>query len=126
MSVLLPAPFSPSRASTSPRRSVRSTHRSACTPGNALLMPFMSSSSGASAGTLCMRDVSLDDRAGICSTYCSLPPCGGGWGWGVGVSTPHPNPPPQGGKKECCTVTHCDLALSLPVASVQGGLQYCA
>src|SRR6056297_3075591 len=44
MSVLLPAPFSPSRASTSPGYSVKSIPRSACTPGNFLSIPRMLSS----------------------------------------------------------------------------------
>src|SRR5262249_43616895 len=44
MSVLLPAPFSPTRARTSPACSVRSTPRSASTPGNDLLIPSMCSS----------------------------------------------------------------------------------
>src|SRR6266571_6562805 len=43
MSVLLPAPFSPSRARTSPARSSKSTPRSACTPGKDFSMPRISS-----------------------------------------------------------------------------------
>src|SRR4051812_28944400 len=42
MSVLLPAPFSPTRPWISPARSVKSTPRSASTPPNALVMPFIS------------------------------------------------------------------------------------
>src|SRR5437899_709270 len=47
MSVLLPAPFSPSRANTSPARNSKSTPRSACTPGNDFAMPRISSSRSA-------------------------------------------------------------------------------
>src|SRR3990172_11604050 len=39
MSVVLPAPFSPSRAWTSPARTSRLTRSLAWTPGNALLIP---------------------------------------------------------------------------------------
>src|SRR3712207_4132445 len=46
-SVLLPAPFSPSRAWISPRATSRSTSRSACTPGKPLLIPAMRSRGGA-------------------------------------------------------------------------------
>ena len=51
MSVDLPAPFSPTSASTSPWRSSRRTSSSACTPGNPLLTPS-SSRSGADAAAL--------------------------------------------------------------------------
>ena len=39
MSVDLPAPFSPSSACTSPRRTSKSTLSLATTPGNVLVMP---------------------------------------------------------------------------------------
>src|SRR5579864_8754154 len=42
MSVVLPAPFSPSSACTSPHRASKSTARLATTPGNALSMPVIS------------------------------------------------------------------------------------
>src|SRR3712207_4962384 len=44
MSVLLPAPFSPTKPSTSPARSRSDTPSSATTPGKALPMPSSSSS----------------------------------------------------------------------------------
>src|SRR5713101_4949163 len=44
MRVLLPAPFSPSNANTSPARNSKSTPRSACTPGKDFSMPRISSS----------------------------------------------------------------------------------
>src|SRR3990172_5277403 len=43
MRVLLPAPFSPSKASTSPACRVKSTPRRACTPGNDLSIPRIDS-----------------------------------------------------------------------------------
>src|SRR6476620_10495540 len=43
ISVLLPAPFSPSRACTSPVRTSKSTSSRATTPGKALRMPCISS-----------------------------------------------------------------------------------
>src|SRR5690242_2547990 len=42
MSVDLPAPFSPIRVWTSPRRSEKSTPSSATTPGNRMVMPSIS------------------------------------------------------------------------------------
>jgi len=42
MSVVLPAPFSPSRPCTSPARSTRSTASLATTPGKRLVMPRIS------------------------------------------------------------------------------------
>ena len=41
-----PAPFSPSKANTSPAFKVRLTPRNACTPGNDFTMPRISSSGG--------------------------------------------------------------------------------
>src|SRR5579884_52132 len=46
ISVLLPAPFSPTSASTSPARKSRSTPRSARTPGNDLTIPCIDNSGG--------------------------------------------------------------------------------
>ena len=44
MSVDLPAPFSPTRAWTSPARRSKRQSRRACTPGKSLLMPSISTS----------------------------------------------------------------------------------
>src|SRR3954466_13522200 len=49
-SVDLPAPFSPSRAITSPRRTSKSTPCSACTPGKLLAIPDMRRRGSAGAG----------------------------------------------------------------------------
>src|SRR5919206_5270423 len=52
MSVLLPAPFSPTRAWISPRRSTRSTASSATTPGKRFVTPRRATIGGAaSAGS---------------------------------------------------------------------------
>src|SRR5262245_14315860 len=74
MRVLLPAPFSPISASTSPRCSTRSTPCNAWTPGKALPMPRTSSSGAPSTSLACLAglllqvlpervDVRLLDRA---------------------------------------------------------------
>src|SRR6187399_61799 len=52
INVLLPAPFSPINASTSPRPSDRETSLSATTPGKRLVMPRIESKSAAGASTL--------------------------------------------------------------------------
>ncbi len=49
MRVLLPAPFSPSRAWISPLRSSKSTPSLATTPGKRLTMPRISTASGLGA-----------------------------------------------------------------------------
>ena len=48
MSVLLPAPFSPKSACTSPARTSKSTSSLATTPGNLFVMPRISSNGIAS------------------------------------------------------------------------------
>ena len=48
MSVLLPAPFSPSSVCTSPARTSKSTRSLATTPGNRFVMPRISSNGSAS------------------------------------------------------------------------------
>ena len=53
ISVLLPAPFSPTRPWISPAFSEKSTARSACTPPNDLEMPESSSSAGPIDGGTC-------------------------------------------------------------------------
>src|SRR4051794_32886295 len=65
ISVLLPAPFSPSRACTSPVRTSKSTSSRATTPGKILRMPCISST-GTDATTsevmsLCRASVSIPD-----------------------------------------------------------------
>src|SRR6185295_12117744 len=65
MSVVLPAPFSPSSASTSPRRSVRLTSWLAMTPGNRLVTLWASSTISRSTGaavTALLLFVDLADR----------------------------------------------------------------
>jgi hypothetical protein len=52
ISVLLPAPFSPTRPWISPTFSEKSTARRACTPPNDLEMPESSSSAGPIAAGL--------------------------------------------------------------------------
>src|SRR5438093_12401743 len=55
ISVDLPAPFSPSRACTSPRRRSKSTSSLASTPGNRFVMPRSSRTAGASMRSDSMR-----------------------------------------------------------------------
>src|SRR5713101_2774157 len=66
MSVLLPAPFSPNRANTSPARNSKSTLRSACTPGNDFSMPRISSSGTAEVvSAAAMGGPLLERRIGL-------------------------------------------------------------
>src|SRR6266571_78238 len=66
MSVLLPAPFSPSRANTSPARNSKSTPRSACTPGKDFSMPRISSSGTAEVvSAAAMGRTLLERRIGL-------------------------------------------------------------
>src|SRR3984893_18951362 len=64
----LPAPFSPTRPWISPRRSTKSTSRSATTPPNALEMPCMASGVGpspdaaASSAVMRSKPVSSDQE----------------------------------------------------------------
>src|SRR5215218_8929866 len=51
-SVLLPAPFSPSRACTSPAAASKSTHSFATTPGKRFVIPRMSTAGGAPSAPL--------------------------------------------------------------------------
>src|SRR5690606_35642393 len=69
MSVVLPAPFSPTRQWISPRRAVRSIPSQARTPGNRLVIPRSSSSvvtSGSAGGRQRIGDFDLsrDDALG--------------------------------------------------------------
>src|SRR4051794_4037879 len=66
MSVDLPAPFSPTRAWTRPRCSVKSTPARATTPANALRMPRISSRAASPIG-----------RSGSVSLVEELPGVGG-------------------------------------------------
>src|SRR5437879_3047528 len=66
MRVLLPAPFSPSRANTSPARNSKSTPRSACTPGKDFAIPRISSSGTAEVvSAAAMGGPLLEGRIGL-------------------------------------------------------------
>ena len=60
MSVVLPAPFSPSRPTTSPASSVRSTARLACTSPKRLSMARISSNGGGFTGVLRLPDACIE------------------------------------------------------------------
>src|SRR5690242_17947180 len=62
MSVVLPAPFSPSRAWTSPQRAQKSTRSLAITPGNCLQRPRISTASATAGSGL--RNVAEDVLVG--------------------------------------------------------------
>ena len=80
MSVDLPAPFSPSRAWTSPTRRSKSTSSLATTPGKRLTMPRSSTASGHASGV--RRRVGVDEGHGrtrlrVCRWRSRSRPCEG-------------------------------------------------
>src|SRR5213080_2901111 len=71
ISVDLPAPFSPTRAWTSPRRSSRSTPLRACVEPNRLLMPRITRASSPEA---CAAEAAVASKADMPESHCSLRP----------------------------------------------------
>src|SRR6478735_3101337 len=80
-SVLLPAPFSPSRAWTSPTRASKSTWSFASTPGKRFVMPRIVTAGSPSAGAACGTDGSVELMAAAWRTvggrrsFRRPPPC---------------------------------------------------
>ena len=67
-SVLLPAPFSPSSACTSPTSASKSTWSFASTPGKRLVMPRIVTAGSPSVGAACGMDGSVELMAAAWST----------------------------------------------------------